>query len=113
NAFTPAEPVDAVLFFESLHHCLPHAALLARAKEWLKPGGKLVLAAEPILPAETPILPYPWGPRLDGEALRAIRRFGWMELGFTEAYLFALLERLGWTWERARSGESHWADVIV
>jgi len=113
NAFAPAQRYDAVLFFESLHHCLAHAALLERVKGWLAPDGRLVLAAEPILPAEHPVLPYPWGPRLDGESLRAIRRFGWMELGFTEGYLFALLERLGWKWERARSAESHWGDVIV
>lgn len=113
NALAPAERYDAVLFFESLHHCLGHAALLERVKGWLAPGGRLVLAAEPILPAEHPVMPYAWGPRLDGESLRAIRRFGWMELGFTEGYLFALLERLGWTWERFRSAESHWADAIV
>ena len=58
-------------------------------------------------------MPYPWGPRLDGESLRAIRRFGWMEVGFDEAYLFELLERVGFAWERRRSAESHWADVIV
>ena len=113
NDFAPAHPVDAVVFFESLHHCLAHALLLERARDWLKPGGILVLGAEPILATEIPVLPYPWGPRLDGESLRAIRRFGWMELGFTEAYLFALLERTGWVWQRSRSAESHWADAIV
>jgi SAM-dependent methyltransferase len=113
NDFAPAQPVDAVVFFESLHHCLAHADLLVRAKTWLKPGGILVLGAEPILASEVAVLPYPWGPRLDGESLRAIRRFGWMELGFTEKYLFALLERTGWQWQRFRSGESHWADAIV
>lgn len=113
NDFAPAEPVDAVVFFESLHHCLEHAKLLERAQQWVKPGGILVLGAEPILATEIPVLPYPWGPRLDGESLRAIRRFGWMELGFTEPYLFELLARTGWQWERFRSGESHWADAIV
>jgi SAM-dependent methyltransferase len=113
NDFEPDHPVDAVVFFESLHHCLNHATLLERAKRWLTPNGILVLGAEPILPTEAPILPYPWGPRLDGESLRAIRRFGWMELGFTEPYLFTLLKRTGWRWERFRSAESHWADVIV
>lgn len=113
NELSPAEPQDAVVFFESLHHCLGHAALLERVKGWLAPGGRLVLGAEPVVAGEQPVVPYPWGPRLDGESLRAIRSFGWMELGFTEAYLFELLERAGYTWERRRSPESHWADVIL
>lgn len=113
NELSPAQLQDAVVFFESLHHCLDHAALLERVKGWLAPGGRLVLGAEPIVSGQPPVVPYPWGPRLDGESLRAIRRFGWMELGFDEAYLFELLGRTGYTWERRRSPESHWADVIV
>lgn len=113
NELSPAEPQDAVVFFESLHHCLAHAELLERVRGWLAPEGRLVLGAEPIVAGEPPVVPYPWGPRLDGESLRAIRRFGWMELGFNEAYLFELLERTGYTWERRRSPESHWADVIL
>ena len=108
----PAE-YDAVLFYESFHHSYDHPATIAKALTFLKPGGMLVLAAEPVLPAQRDVLPYPWGPRLDGETLRAIRRFGWMELGFTETYLFELLMRNGLAFRRLSSGETHWADLII
>ena len=104
---------DAVLFYESFHHSYDHPATIVKAIQFLKPGGILVLAAEPVLPAQRDILPYPWGPRLDGETLHAIRRFGWMELGFTESYLFDLLLRNGLACRRISSNETHWADLII
>jgi 2-polyprenyl-3-methyl-5-hydroxy-6-metoxy-1,4-benzoquinol methylase len=113
DTLEPGHDYDAVVFFESLHHSLEHAALLQKVKTWLAPGGRLVLAGEPITSGHDSVVPYAWGPRLDGESLRAIRQLGWMELGFTEAYLFGLLDRQGWSYTRQRSSESHWADVIV
>lgn len=113
DTLEPGGGYDAVIFFESFHHSLEHATLLQRTKAWLAPGGRLVLAGEPITPGHDPVIPYAWGPRLDGESLRAIRRLGWMELGFSESYLFGLLERQGWNYTRQRSSESHWADVII
>ena len=104
---------DAVLFYESFHHSYDHPRTLARALGFLKPGGLLVLAAEPVVATACDILPYPWGPRLDGETLRAIRRFGWMEMGFTEGYLFELLRRNGLAFRRVTSPETHWADLII
>jgi SAM-dependent methyltransferase len=104
---------DAVLFYESFHHSYDHPRTLARALGFLKPGGVLVLAAEPVVAAPCDILPYAWGPRLDGETLRAIRRFGWMEMGFTEGYLFELLRRNGLAFRRVTSPETHWADLII
>jgi hypothetical protein len=38
----------------------------------------------------------PWGLRLDGESLWAIRRNGWLELGFQESYFLRTLQHLGW-----------------
>jgi len=86
---------------------------MRKAIEFLKPDGLLVLAAEPVVPARCDILPYEWGPRLDGETMRAIRMLGWMELGFTEGYLFELLRRNGLVFRRISSLETHWADLIV
>ena len=60
-------------------------ALLAALVGRLKPGGKVLFAAEPI--DET--LPMPWGLRLDGGSVWSTRCFGWLELGFTETYLIA------------------------
>lgn len=113
NALDLPADYDAVLFYESFHHSYDHPATIAKALTFLKPAGMLVLAAEPVLPAQRDVLPYPWGPRLDGETLRAIRRFGWMELGFTEPYLFELLLRNGLAFRRISSAETHWADLIM
>ena len=38
----------------------------------------------------------PWGVRTDGEALWAMRQFGWLELGYRESYFLRMLGHLGW-----------------
>jgi 2-polyprenyl-3-methyl-5-hydroxy-6-metoxy-1,4-benzoquinol methylase len=73
---------DAVLFYESFHHCAHHRALIPLLDAVIAPGRVIMFAAEPILEE----FPLPWGLRLDGESLWAIRRMGWMELGFKESY---------------------------
>lgn len=100
---------DAVLFFECFHHCLDHVALLQELQRVVKPGGRIYLAAEPINDA----FPYPWGPRLDGESVWAIRRNGWLELGFQERYLFEALRRTGWEGRRVSFDEMPFASVYV
>ena len=59
----------------------------------LNPGGKVVLAAEPILES----FHIPWGLRIDGESLWAIRTNGWLELGFQESYFIETCLRTGWS----------------
>ncbi len=83
---------DAVLFYECFHHCADHHRLLDDLARLVAPGGQAVFAAEPI----TDIFPMPWGIRTDGESLWAIRRFGWLELGFRESYFRETLRRVGW-----------------
>jgi SAM-dependent methyltransferase len=91
--FPSGEPrADAVVFFEAFHHAFEHLDVLRRLrKDVLRPGGVLLLAAEPVHPA----FPYPWGIRPDGHALWAVRRHKWMELGFQEDYLIRALIREG------------------
>jgi 2-polyprenyl-3-methyl-5-hydroxy-6-metoxy-1,4-benzoquinol methylase len=110
--FRHDQAYDAIVFFESFHHVTDHAALLAKLKERLKPGGVIAFGAEPIQ-KRSPALPYPWGPRLDGESLRAMMTFGWMELGFTHGYFFRLLHGLGFDWRRYRLSASNWSDVVI
>jgi SAM-dependent methyltransferase len=74
---------DAIVFFESFHHCADHQRLLRALGPALAPGGHIYFGAEPI----TPDFPVPWGIRTDGESLWAIRRHGWLELGFQPGYL--------------------------
>lgn len=100
---------DAVIFFECFHHCLDHVDLLAKLDRVVSPGGSLYLAAEPVNDA----FPYPWGLRLDGESLWAIRRNGWLELGFRESYLLEALRRTGWQGERISYDEMPFASVYV
>jgi SAM-dependent methyltransferase len=83
---------DAVLFFESFHHCSDHLLLIEKLAKVLAPGGSVFFAAEPI----TDLFPVPWGVRLDGESLWAIRDNGWLELGFQESYFVRTLQRMGW-----------------
>jgi len=80
---------DAVVFFESFHHCFDHRALIARLKDVTK---RVIFAGEPI----TNEFDEPWGIRLDGESLWAMRRNGWFECGFREDYFVGLLEGEGW-----------------
>jgi ubiquinone/menaquinone biosynthesis C-methylase UbiE len=87
---------DAILFYESFHHCSDHNALLPALSSRLTPSGRILFAAEPINEA----FPMPWGLRLDGMSLWSIRRFGWLELGFSETYFREALRRAGFTVEK-------------
>lgn len=111
--YSPTVLFDAVVFFETLHHFVNHAELIQRCVSWLKPGGRIAFAAEPIKPEPDAQTPYPWGLRLDGESLRAMHKWGWIELGFTEPYFFELLGRIRLSAQRYRCTESNWADVIL
>lgn len=90
---------DAVIFFASFHHIFEHARLLEQlSTSYLTETGKIFLADEPIIADDDAclptVLPYPWGCRLDGGSLRAMRLWGWVELGFRRSYLEALCDSL-------------------
>jgi SAM-dependent methyltransferase len=87
---------DRIVFFEAFHHAFDFPALLRRLRERLAPGGRLLLCGEPVLPEAGGGVPYPWGPRLDGLSIFCMRRFGWMELGFTHDLLMDAFQRTGW-----------------
>lgn len=103
------EPYDAVLFFECFHHASDHLALIAAFEKAVKPGGFVCLAAEPIV-ADFPI---PWGLRMDGESIWAIRKNGWLELGFNEKYFRSALEKFGWRGTTLRGNDSPASSVII
>lgn len=112
--FEPGEErYDAVVFFESFHHLLDPLDALRRCAAWLAPGGVVALAAEPVVPAGSPIVPYPWGLRLDGESLRAMAKFGWIELGFQEPLLHELVARCGLRATAAGVPDNPWAQVRI
>jgi len=109
DAATLPTEFDAVLFYECFHHCSDHVQLLADLQRVVKPGGKVFLAAEPIFDG----FHAPWGLRLDGESLWAIRQNGWLELGFTESYFVETCMRQGWSVTRRHSDVSHLASIFI
>lgn len=106
---TLTEKFDAVLFFESFHHSTHHLDLLTSLDGIVAPGGRVLFAAEPI---EKDYY-APWGPRLDGESLWAIRRNGWFELGFRRSYFIEALRRTGWSAREVHCGELPSAGILV
>jgi SAM-dependent methyltransferase len=106
--YSAEEKFDAVVFFESFHHCADHLRLLARLDQLTTADGIVVFAAEPIGD-----FPDPWGVRLDGMSVWSIRRHGWLELGFDIRYFTEALARFGWTATRHRLEGCALADVIV
>jgi ubiquinone/menaquinone biosynthesis C-methylase UbiE len=103
------EPYDAVLFFECFHHASDHLAVMSAFEKSVKAGGIVCFAAEPI----TPDFPIPWGLRMDGESLWAIRKNGWLELGFNDKYFGSALERFGWRGASSRGQDSPASSVII
>jgi len=100
---------DAVLFFESFHHCSDHLDLLSGLDRVVAPGGRVLFAAEPVYES----WPVPWGLRFGGEALWAIRKNGWLELGFRRSYFLEALERYGWNAERVDCPETNAGEIFV
>ncbi len=98
---------DAALFFECFHHCDDHIRLLRALHKVVVPGGSVFLASEPIIEDYG----TPWGVRMDGEALWAARNFGWLELGFDEAYFREALSRTGWSGIKHVCATVPWASV--
>jgi len=108
-AYRTEAKFDVVVFFESFHHCADHVQMLRNVRELLRPGGAVLFASEPVAD-----FPYPWGVRLDGESLWAMRRYGWLELGFDRAYFFRLLRREGFRAQRIHNPSlGHISEIIV
>jgi SAM-dependent methyltransferase len=86
---------DRIIFFESFNHVPNFHRVLPQLVERRSPGGAIYFGAKPIVADGDPIIPYPWGVRLDGGALSAGRDVGWLEVGFQRAFMYQMLNRLG------------------
>jgi 2-polyprenyl-3-methyl-5-hydroxy-6-metoxy-1,4-benzoquinol methylase len=91
------DPVDAIVFYEAFHHSSDHLGLIRTLRERLAPGGKILFAGEPIVEDESRPWLGPWGVRLDGVSLLAMRAYRCLELGFTESYFVRALMRNGFS----------------
>ncbi len=105
-----SERFDFVMFHAAFHHCDNHLALLCLIRDrLLAPGGRLVLAGEPLLEE----LPYPWGLNPMGEGIWAIRKFGWHELVFRPSYLMKALSEIGFESGFTACPQTPMGNVIV
>lgn len=86
---------DRIIFFEAFHHCIDFLQLLPIMRSRLTDSGFIIFCGEPITDALCDSVPYPWGPRLDGLSVYCIRKYGWMELGFTREFFIDALQRSG------------------
>ena len=96
----PGERYDLVWFYESFHHCVDFLRVVPRLADMLNPGGRVILMGEPIVEAEYAAVPYPWGVRLHSEVAAVMRQTRWFELGFSEAFVFELFRRAGFSGQR-------------
>jgi 2-polyprenyl-3-methyl-5-hydroxy-6-metoxy-1,4-benzoquinol methylase len=85
------ERFDAIVFYESFHHCIDHYQLLMMLRGRLAAGGVIIFAGETV----EENLGYPWGLNPSGQAVWCTRHHGWMELAFEESYFLKLLKRCG------------------
>jgi SAM-dependent methyltransferase len=113
HVYQPAQQYDIIIFHESFHHFHDHQAVLHKVIEMLSDSGTLIFAAEPIIATPNIVMPYPWGLRMDGLSLRCVRRFGWLELGFSVPYFYALLDRFGLSYEEKRINGCHFSHLIT
>ncbi|QKC91423.1 class I SAM-dependent methyltransferase [Mesorhizobium sp. NZP2234] len=84
------ELYDAALYYESLHHAIKPWETLSLVNSRLKPGGKLMLAGEPV----NDIWKH-WGIRTDPISVYCIRKFGWFESGWSADFISKCVKRCG------------------
>ena len=109
----PGQRYQLILFYESFHHCLDWPRLLHRLQELLAPGGRVLLCGEPMAELEYAAVPYPWGLRLHSEVVATVRRRRWLELGFSEDFLFEIFHRAGFSIVRHSCEPSLWGRTYV
>lgn len=85
------ECYDAVAFYECLHHAVRPWVVIEKCVERLKPGGRIMLAGEPI----NSYWWKHWGMRLDPISVYCIRKFGWFESGWSLEFMTDCLTRHG------------------
>lgn len=107
---------DRILFFESFHHWLDHQKGLRDIGLMLNENGKIYFTGEPVISSDSffkDACPFPWGPRLDGLSLHAMREYGWCELGFREDYFIHLLLRNGFTVRKILNTQNNRATIYI
>jgi SAM-dependent methyltransferase len=112
-ARTSGEKYDAAVFVGCFHHCHDPIAMVGYLDRIIADGGTVYFADEPIFPSRAPAMPYPWGLRLDGNSLYYTRNFGWLEMGYQEAFFREMLRRAGWKVESVPSTIKGVEDLFI
>jgi len=81
---------DGAIYYESLHHAIRPWETLSLVHDRLKPGGKLMLAGEPVND-----MWKHWGIRTDPLSVYCIRKFGWFESGWSADFISKCVRRCG------------------
>ena len=90
NPRGPDQKYSLIFFYEAFHHALDFFEVVKKISSYLLPGGKIILAGEPIVDKLIPAIPYLWGMRLDAETVVVTRSRKWLELGFNEDYICSI-----------------------
>ncbi len=85
-----------IVFYECFHHATHPWILLQKMARMLEPGGKIILAGEPIQNQWW----EQWGLRLDPLSVYCMRKFGWFESGCSESFLRRMMEEAGLKFSR-------------
>ncbi|OPX63617.1 MULTISPECIES: bifunctional 2-polyprenyl-6-hydroxyphenol methylase/3-demethylubiquinol 3-O-methyltransferase UbiG [unclassified Methanoregula] len=114
----PDKKYDAVFFHESFDHCCDPITMIKNLSNLLSENGIICFASEPVMSypikfLPNPVLPYPWGVRLDGISVWSMRRFGWMELGFERHFFIQMLSDAGFRSDLFSSDASPHMNLII
>jgi SAM-dependent methyltransferase len=91
EGYSSPDAVDLVLFYECLHHATDLLMIVKHYADVLRPGGRMILAGEPINDIWWPH----WGMRLDPLSVYCIRRFGWFEAGWSMDHILKVIRHAG------------------
>lgn len=100
--FTLDRLFDALVIFDSLHHCLRERSVLARAESALRPGGKIILC-EQAYPGEAGA-----GILTHEAAIQAMQKHGTLEKGLGARHLIRLLFDCGFEMVTVFTAQSHY-----
>jgi 2-polyprenyl-3-methyl-5-hydroxy-6-metoxy-1,4-benzoquinol methylase len=102
QSFTVDRPFNAIVIFDSLHHCLRERSVLSRAEAALRPGGKIILC-EQAYPDEARA-----GILTHEAAIQAMQKHGTLEKGLGIRYLIRLLFDCGFEMVTVFTTQSHY-----
>ncbi len=91
DQYNDEEKYDLILFYESLHHALKPWETIDHFSKFVGQNGKFAFAGEPI----NKMFWRNWGLRLDPLSVYCIRKFGWLESGWSRKFIIKAFEKAG------------------